>query len=108
MSAPGSKPPRAVTRRDRETARNTSVVRRARIAWALRNAPHDRRLVLALLLVEGLSAAEAANALDLPVERVRGSYREAIADLRAAAQGVSRSLAPRRARVSHPRLRKAS
>jgi DNA-directed RNA polymerase specialized sigma24 family protein len=87
--------------------RDTVAVRRARVAWALRNADHDRRVVLALLLVERLSAVEAASALGVPVERVRGSYRQALAELRAAAHGAPRPRG-RRPRTTHVRFRKAS
>lgn len=93
--------------RDHEARRAVSIERRMRIAWALSRAGHDRRVMLALLLVERLTAAEAASALGVSVSRLRGFYRETLADLREAAHG---RLARERARRPRPveRLRKAS
>lgn len=93
--------------RENGARRETSAERRARIAWALRRSAHDKRLVLALLLVEGLSPAEAATALGVSIQRVRGFYRETLADLRAAALPGVRERA-RRAPTAVERFRKAS
>jgi DNA-directed RNA polymerase specialized sigma24 family protein len=86
------------------------IERRARVAWALGQAAEDRRLVLALLLYERLSPAEAASALGISVRRVRGSLRRTLADLAAAARGETADAIarPRRVRSTEPRLRKAS
>ena len=62
------------------------------MAGALETLDGEARLVLALLFVEGLSEAEAAAALDRPVEHVRSLAGAAQRALAASAAG-----APRRA-----------
>lgn len=88
----------------------SSDERRQRIAFALGRAAHDQRLMLALLLLERLSAAEAASVLGIPVRRLRGSVRRTLADLRAAALGDAAPVRAARARRPRAgeRFRKAS
>jgi DNA-directed RNA polymerase specialized sigma24 family protein len=86
--------------------------RRRLIRGALAGCPLRQRLVLALLLYERLSPAEAADALGCPEREVLRAYRALLAELR----GVMRSNAPGRpsrrvarvARDRDARLRRAS
>lgn len=94
--------------RHEAASRAASVERRMRIAWALNRVGQDRRAVLALLLLERLTAAEAANALGMTVHRLRGFYRETLADLREAASGRLAPERTRRTRSTIERYRKAS
>lgn len=96
------------------TAARHSVngVERKRASLALGRCPERERLILALLLVEHLSPAEAASALGVSVRHLRSTYRETLANLRRAAVGMSTrpSERARSRRVGSPeaRLRKAS
>lgn len=64
--------------------------------------------LLALLLVERLSLAETAEALDLTVHQVRRGYEAAITRVRRAIASSGMSLRPARAVEARVRLRKAS
>ena len=105
--APGSRRTRRSARPGRVGA-VPRVQRRARIAGALGRASHDQLMILALILVERLSAAEAASVLDLPVRRVREYYRNMLADLRHAAIGRDSALRRVRRGRAAQSLRKAS
>jgi DNA-directed RNA polymerase specialized sigma24 family protein len=100
--------PAVVATRATAAPAGTRIERRSRVAWVLGRAPHDKRLVLALLLVERLTPAEAASALGVPVRHVRGSYTRALADLRRAAAGGPAPARSRRALPRTDRFRKAS
>ncbi len=80
-----------------------------RLADALARSTPRERLVLALLLVERLSPAEVASALDCPVAEVERAYRLLIGSARAALRRRGR-LRPSRAlaRASQMRPRRAA
>jgi len=86
-------------------------VGRDRIAAALRRCSEPQRTMLALVLVERLSSAEAAAVLGVTVSQFERSYRSLIADLRRAMDRTNaarwRAVA-RRAASEVARLRKAS
>jgi len=63
------------------------------VAVALEGLEGEARLVLALLFVEGLNEAEAAEALDRPVAHVRRLAARAQGALAAALAGASRRAA---------------
>jgi DNA-directed RNA polymerase specialized sigma24 family protein len=77
--------------------------RRAALARALSHCATNERVLLALLLFERLTPAEAASVLDLPAARIERSYAALLASLR-------RVLGARAPRPVTPelRLRKAS
>jgi DNA-directed RNA polymerase specialized sigma24 family protein len=81
--------------------------RRARLAAAYQRCSERRRLVLALLLVERLTAAEAADALGLSRPQVEREYREALDAVRRSARDRTAASRARRAPAVE-RLRKAS
>lgn len=71
---------------------------RARLAAALGRFREEDRALLGLMLVERLTPAEAARALDVPVSELLRGYRTLLSDLRRALRG----LAPRPARRAAP------
>ncbi len=79
---------------------------RAALARALSRCPVRERVLLALLLFERLTPAEAASVLDLPPARVERSYASLLAELRR----VVRSGAVQAPRFAVPpaRVRRAS
>ena len=118
LSAPGRTPGATLGRRargglSRQEAgearnRNEREAVRSRLTLALGRCPEQQRLMLALLLVERLSPAEASSVLGVPVRRLASTYRETLAGLRQAALGRA-PVAPRARRIgAEPRLRKAS
>ena len=62
----------------------STPTQRRRVAGALARTTLRERLVLALLLVEHLTPAEVARALDCPITEVERTYRLLIAGARAA------------------------
>jgi DNA-directed RNA polymerase specialized sigma24 family protein len=60
---------------------------RARVASTLERSTERQRLVLALLLVERMSAAEAADALGITVPRLERAYRDVLGGLRRVGRG---------------------
>jgi DNA-directed RNA polymerase specialized sigma24 family protein len=83
-----------------------SAIRR-RLADALERCERRERMMLALLLVERLTPAEAARALGLPVAGVTRRYRALLAELAKAYHGLGSRRAARAA-VEVSRLRRAS
>jgi DNA-directed RNA polymerase specialized sigma24 family protein len=82
--------------------------RRDLVARALSDCAARERVLLALLLFERLTAAEAARVLDVPVARIERSYAALLARLRRVVPGPARrSRAPRFA-TPDARLRRAS
>ena len=109
----GSQPKARSEATDRAAVRQSGDGRdRERASVALGRCPERQRLVLALLLVERLSPAEAASALSVSVRDLKCAYRETLANLRRATLGMSvragERARPRRARGADDRLRKAS
>jgi hypothetical protein len=89
--------------------------RREALARALSRCPLRERVLLALLLFERLTPAEAADVLDLPAARVERSYAALLAELRrvvrsGAVQATRLALHPSRCaeRVPGERARRAS
>ena len=82
------------------------------LSAALERRNRRDRLIIALLLVERLSPAEAADVLGISVTRVRDLYRDALAALERAARGETASASvrerTRRSVLGEARLRKAS
>lgn len=81
------------------------------LAAALGRCTEPQRTMLALMLVERLSAAEAAITLGVTVGQFERSYRALVADLRRSMDRTNRMRwrsAARLARVQVTRLRKAS
>lgn len=104
MSGPiASRRPR-VARRAQESARRAPVGgwSRARVAAVLADAAPGVRRIAVLLLVEGLSANEAALALDVPMREVTDTFESLMADLRHALRAVR--LRPPGRGAARPRL----
>jgi len=78
------------------------------VARALSGCAARERLLLALLLFERLTPAEAARVLDLPVTRIERSYAALLAQLRQALPGPVRRSRPPRFATPAARLRRAS
>src|SRR6185503_19635435 len=89
-------------------ARRRAATRRDRLNAALARCSRRDRVVLALMLLERLSASEAADALGISVTRLRRVYGETLAELRLAWTGSSDSSRSRSRRVgvAAVRLRK--
>ena len=68
--------------------RSVNGKERKRASLALGRCPERERLILALLLVERLSPAEAASTLGVSVRHLRVTYRETLANLRRASVGL--------------------
>ncbi len=83
-----------------------SVIRR-RLLDALEHCAPRERMMLALLLVERLTPAEAARALRLPEASITARYRALLAELTRAYHGLGSRRAARAA-VGVARLRRAS
>jgi DNA-directed RNA polymerase specialized sigma24 family protein len=82
--------------------------RRAAVARALSDCAAGERVLLALLLCERLTPAEAASVLGVPAARVERAYASLLARLRESLRGRRlRSAAPRFATPT-ARLRRAS
>jgi DNA-directed RNA polymerase specialized sigma subunit len=87
----------AVARRPRGLKRAPAPVRRLvalsaareRVTSALERLGDDERAVLALFLVERLTAAEAARALDVSVEELLRGYRALLGELRRVVRGIA-------------------
>jgi DNA-directed RNA polymerase specialized sigma24 family protein len=101
VSAAGSRRPRAAT-----PALERTRVRR-RLRRALEGCSPVERALLALLIVERLTPAEAAHALRLSTAGVERRYRALLAEMARAYHGLS---SRRAARAAHGllRLRRAS
>jgi DNA-directed RNA polymerase specialized sigma24 family protein len=99
---PETRRPVAVPRRDR----------RAAVARALSTCAASERVLLALLLFERLTPAEAASVLGVPAPRIERAYASLLSQLRLSLRGCSRIPASPAAapRFSTPtaRLRRAS
>jgi len=96
--APAPRRPVAVPRHDRRGA----------VARALSRCAARERVLLALLLFERLTPAEAADVLQVPVDRVERAYAALLVQLRDLLHGrAPRADAPRFATPS-ARLRRAS
>ena len=75
---------------------------RLRIAEALHGCGEEERAVLAMLLVERLTPAEAAAVLGCSVNEVTRTFRALLADLRKVSRGVTPR--PRRRAGSSPSI----
>lgn len=86
--------------------------RRAAVARALSACAASERVLLALLLFERLTPAEAANVLGLPAARIERAYASLLSQLRQNLRGRDRGRprAPGTTRFATPtaRLRRAS
>jgi DNA-directed RNA polymerase specialized sigma24 family protein len=88
--------------------RTTPAMRRQRLAAAITRCARRDRVVLGLMLVEGLSPSEAADALGISVARLQRVYGETLAELRLVWRGLTGSSNSRVRRAAGPvRLRKA-
>jgi len=109
LSVPSTRRTRSARGRNATAERRTT--RRARLCTALDRLAGPQRAVLALLLVERLTPAEAAQALKVTVRRLNGLYRSALDEMGQALRDQrSRPVVrlPRRAAAGDTRLRKAS
>ncbi len=110
MGTPAARRPRLARRALQGTGRvpRTASVRE-RVAEAFeRLSPHER-VLLALLLVERLTPAEAAEAMGMPIERLSRAARELLAELRLAVAGLGlRRIRRRDPRRGAMRLGRAS
>jgi DNA-directed RNA polymerase specialized sigma24 family protein len=99
----------AVTPHGREAgARRATMTKRQRLADAIARCTRRDRVVLGLVLVEGLTPAEAADAMGISVARLQRAYGVALAELRRAWRGWTGSARPRLRRAAGSvRLRKA-
>ncbi len=92
-------------------ARASAASRRDRrevLARALSECAAHERVLLALLLFERLTAAEAATVLGIPAARIERAYAALLAELRGwIGDGVARASAPRFATPT-ARLKRAS
>ena len=79
---------------------------RRRVARALSRCAASERVLLALLLFERLTVAEAAEALSVPLAHVEARFEALLAELGAAARGAT--FRNRRAAPVAVRLRRAS
>lgn len=90
----------------RTTATAAAEPARRRLSRALSRCAPDERVLLALLLFERLTPAEAALALDVPCSAVESRLDTLMAELRAAMRGLP--FRARRPAMTSVRLRRAS
>lgn len=94
------------------TRRAATAERKSLVLGALAGCPLRQRLVLALLLYERLTPAEAADALGCPTREVVRAYRALLAELRGVLRAGSTGRPSRRvaraARDLSARLERAS
>jgi DNA-directed RNA polymerase specialized sigma24 family protein len=90
MSEALARRPRGLRRAPAPVQRLAAIgAAREKVTAALERLGDDERALLAMLLVERLTPAEAARALDVPVDQLARGYRALLAELRRAVRGLA-------------------